>query len=166
VPNGILRFADFARDQARALPQDSIIAYLLSETYWLKGMYPEAQRELERALSLEHDDTALAGARAAWAKGGEKAVALWGAERMKAQSRTHFVEALDIAEAIAFTGAKDETMKYLDAAYQEHDLSMVEIQTDPVFDFLHEDPRYIALVKKIGVPLATPTAVSQQIAQH
>jgi hypothetical protein len=44
-------------------------------------------------------------------------------------------------------------MKYLEASYREHDPDLIFIQADPLFDFLHSDPRYRALVKKMGLPL-------------
>jgi hypothetical protein len=55
---------------------------------------------------------------------------------------------------VAFTGDKDETMKYLEASYRMHDPDLIFIQNEPLFDFLHSDPRYRALVKKIGLPPA------------
>jgi len=45
-------------------------------------------------------------------------------------------------------------MKYLEASYRMHDPDLIFIQNEPLFDFLHSDPRYRALVKKIGLPPA------------
>ena len=49
------------------------------------------------------------------------------------------------------TGEKEETLKYLEAAYREHTPFLITIQNEPVFDFLHIDPRYRALVTKLGL---------------
>ena len=52
---------------------------------------------------------------------------------------------------IAFTGVKEQILKYLELAYREHDPDMIKVQNKPLFDFLHSDPRYHALPKKIGL---------------
>ena len=46
---------------------------------------------------------------------------------------------------------KDETLQQLKDAYREHAVDLVFLQSEPVFDFLHSDERYRALVKKIGL---------------
>jgi hypothetical protein len=50
--------------------------------------------------------------------------------------------------------AREETLKFLVVAYQERSPWIVFVQNEPVFDFLHSDPRYRALIKKIGLPPA------------
>jgi TolB-like protein len=135
-----------------ALPNQPEIATFLSKLYWLKGMYKESQAELERLDELQHDSAAKAAAHQAWIVGGEPAVERWGASNMKAFARKQYVEAEFLASIVAFTGDKDETLKYLDLAFRNHDPDLIFIQQEPLFDFLHADPRYQALVKKIGLP--------------
>jgi len=85
--------------------------------------------------------------------GGETAVERWGAERIKALWHKQYIETEYVASTIAFTSDNNETMKYLEASYREHDPDLIFIQAEPLFDFLHSDPRYRALVKKMGLPL-------------
>ena len=126
----------------------------LSQAYWLKGMWKESQQELEKGLELEGKlDTATA-AHKAWEQGGERAVEQWGTNNVKARARKEYIPSWDIGFLVAFTGNKDETLKYLEAAYREHSPSLTDLQNEPVFDFLHSDPRYQALVRKIGLPPA------------
>jgi hypothetical protein len=56
-----------------------------------------------------------------------------------------------MASIIAYTGGKEQTLKYLEEAYREHDPGVINVQNEPLFDFLHNDPRYRALVGKIGL---------------
>jgi len=37
-------------------------------------------------------------------------------------------------------------------AYQARDASMVDVGTEPSFDFLHSDPRYADLLRRVGLP--------------
>jgi TolB-like protein/DNA-binding winged helix-turn-helix (wHTH) protein len=141
------------RTQQAARPTDDVVAWYLSEAYWLKGMYKESQQEMEEALQLDHNQGALTAAHKVWVQGGEKAVEQWGAEHLKARARNSYVSEFDLAKAIAFTGDKDQTLKHLEAAYRDRDPEMIEVQYEPVFDILHSDSRYQALVKKIGLQL-------------
>ncbi len=58
--------------------------------------------------------------------------------------RREFIEIEFVAATVAATGDKDETMKYL----RQRDPDLIFIQDEPMFDFLHSDPRYQALVKR------------------
>ena len=78
----------------------------------------------------------------------------WGADTIKAQVRKGYVYAFSIASTIAFTGDKEQTLKYLEQAYRDHDPDLIGMQNEPLFDFLHNDPRYRALVAKVGLPPA------------
>jgi TolB-like protein/DNA-binding winged helix-turn-helix (wHTH) protein len=140
--------------QSKSGRYEDEVAFYLSRAYWLKGMYKESQRELERGFEIDHDSKDLAAAHQAWVQGGERAVEQWGANNIRALARKQYIPAWGIANTIAFTGDKDETLKYLEAAYRDHSPNMVGLQSEPVLDFLHSDPRYQALVKKVGLPPA------------
>jgi hypothetical protein len=114
-------------------------------------MYKESQQALEKGLQLENRPKEAAAAHQAWEHGGEKAVERWGADNIKAQARQHHVSNWSIASTVSVTGDKDETLKYLEAAYREHEPNLIGLQQEPIFDFLHSDPRYQALVKRIGL---------------
>ena len=60
----------------------------------------------------------------------------------------------DLAEAYAALGMKDEALRCLVEAYREHEMQMVFLQGEPIFDFLHSDPQYRALVNNMGMPAA------------
>jgi TolB-like protein/DNA-binding winged helix-turn-helix (wHTH) protein/Tfp pilus assembly protein PilF len=127
---------------------DPLVHWNLAEAYWLKGMYKESQQEYEKGIAPEM----AAAAHKAWLKGGEKAVAQWAANNIRAQARQHYVPTWALAKVIAHSGDKDETLKYLEAAYREHNPSLIDMPFEPIFDFLHDDPRYQALVKKLAQP--------------
>jgi len=47
---------------------------------------------------------------------------------------------------------KDDTLHFLEGAFQERNPEMVFLQKKPDFVFLYSDPRFQALVKKVGLP--------------
>ena len=57
-----------------------------------------------------------------------------------------------IAELYGDLGDKDHAVEWLNTAYQEHDLSLIQLRTDFTMDSLRSDPRYAGLVRKIGFP--------------
>ena len=153
-----LRRFDDAIKELRLLAEsqsnNSWVRYQLSQAYWLKGMYKESEQELESALRVgRHPEMADVYHRA-FARGGEKAAALVGVNELKARARKKYLSPWEMAFESALLGddGKEETLKFLEAAYQERSPWIVFLQNEPVFDFLHSDPRYRALIKKIGLP--------------
>jgi hypothetical protein len=48
-------------------------------------------------------------------------------------------------------GDKEQAITELERAYTEHVWSMYMIKLEPAFTDLHSDPRFIALVRKVGL---------------
>ena len=65
-----------------------------------------------------------------------------------------YVSPCEIADAYAELGWKEETIHYLEESYRQRAPRLVFLQSDPSFDFLHSDPRYRAIVNKMGLPPA------------
>jgi eukaryotic-like serine/threonine-protein kinase len=87
---------------------------------------------------------AEAGYRAALQRG-----AKW-AEEETARGNFDFPYAL--AETYVLVGNKDKVFFWLDKAYERRDGALVDLAVSPIFDSVRSDPRYRALVKKIGFP--------------
>jgi len=58
--------------------------------------------------------------------------------------------AFQIAAIYAWRGEKDQAFEWLDRAYDQHDAGMPRLRYDPTLASLHDDPRFAALVKKMG----------------
>jgi serine/threonine protein kinase len=61
--------------------------------------------------------------------------------------------AYQIAEVYADRGEADKALEWLDRAYQQHDSGLPYLKSDGLFKNLHRNPRYIELLKKMGLPL-------------
>ena len=58
-----------------------------------------------------------------------------------------------VAEVYAFRGETDLAFQWLARAYTEPDSALREIKSEPLLNNLRRDPRYAALLKKMGLPL-------------
>jgi serine/threonine-protein kinase len=58
--------------------------------------------------------------------------------------------AFQVATVYAWRGEKDHAFEWLDRAYDQHDSGMSRLRYDPTLATLHDDPRFAALVKKMG----------------
>jgi hypothetical protein len=58
----------------------------------------------------------------------------------------------NIAHVYAFRGEKDNAFKWLELAYENKDVSLLEILNYPEFESLWGDPRWNAFIDKLGLP--------------
>jgi TolB-like protein/DNA-binding winged helix-turn-helix (wHTH) protein len=123
----------------------------LSKVYGFKGMEKESEQELEEDTRINSGEKAAAEIRRTYERGGRRAVLQLQLNDLKTRSRKEKVPPWELAEAYAALGMKDETLRQLGDLYRERSIYLVFLQDEPVFDFLHSDERYRALVKKIGL---------------
>lgn len=87
-------------------------------------------------------------------RGGLKAGFAWHLDVLKASSSKKYTSPFEFAEAHAKLRHKEETLHYLEESYRQNAPWMVHMQQDPDLDFLHGEPRYRAIVAKMGLPPA------------
>lgn len=59
--------------------------------------------------------------------------------------------ALQIAQVYAFRGESDRAFAWLQRTYAAHDPGLAELKSDPILKRLSPDPRYQAMLRKIGL---------------
>jgi len=144
-----------ARARSQAQPDNAGLHAMLVDAYLQKGMEQEAAQEWEVSLQLAEDPQASLQVHRAFEGGGLKAVFDWKLTHLKEMAgQGEYVSPLEVADAYACLKLRNETLQYLEHAYQEHDPWLVHLQTNPNYDFLHSDLRYQSIVKKIGLPAA------------
>ena len=127
----------------------------LSQTYWDIGKYDLWLEEWKKAASLanDQDDLALAEEVAhAYAKGGYRAAVVRDIELRKQQAQRKYVDVGFIAYDYAALGDKDQTFAWLEKAYSEKAGSLGYIKVGKVMDPFRSDPRYLDLLKRMGLP--------------
>ena len=127
----------------------------LAVGYWGKRMYPQVIEEfrIHGQLSGDRNESDFASAMgqgfrsAGWKGALSKAI-----EARKAQRKTGYSSAYEIATMYADLEDKDEAFKWLNTAYQERNQGLLGLKTDFLLDALHSDPRFAELVRKVGLP--------------
>jgi hypothetical protein len=66
------------------------------------------------------------------------------------KAKSGYVSPYVIAQLYANLGDKEHAFEWLNAAFQEHDISIISLRRDFSMDPLRSDPRYIELVRKVG----------------
>ena len=143
-----------ARLRLEAQPDSADLHDMLSQAYFYKGLEKEAEQENERALQLAGEKDLLAEHVQVYRRGGFRAVITWRIEVLKRRAAKQYVSPTNFADTYAQLGHREEAIRYLEESYRERSPDLVFVQNDPNFDFVHSDPRYRAIVNKMGLPPA------------
>jgi TolB-like protein/DNA-binding winged helix-turn-helix (wHTH) protein/Tfp pilus assembly protein PilF len=146
IKDARLRLEDFP-----AAPD--VLSYLADSYHW-KGADNEATEMLAREFAAEHNPQLAAAVRHAFQVGGYAAVVRCQLADLEKKARSGTVPIFGLARLHALLGERDKTLALLEQTLNKSEPLLLWIQTDPAFDFLHQDERYRALVQKIGLPPA------------
>ena len=88
----------------------------------------------------------------AYAMAGERAKAEQILRALLERARTGYVSPFDIATLHAGLGDRSQTLDWLERAFEGRAPYLVYLNVDPRFDAFRDDPRFRALVRRIGLP--------------
>jgi serine/threonine protein kinase/tetratricopeptide (TPR) repeat protein len=124
----------------------------LGRAYEQKGTYPEAIAEMRKALDLSEGDTnelaALGHAYAMAHQVGEVKKIL---DQLKERSQQTYVQPSLIAVIHVGLGDKNQAFDWLQKAYEDRSAGLLYLKVDPAFDSVRSDPRFIDLLRRIGL---------------
>lgn len=72
-------------------------------------------------------------------------------DELKRQSKNDYLSPPTFAYDFGELHRKEDTLRYLEKAYQERSPGLAWVQHFPEFDFLHGDKRYQTIVKRVGL---------------
>jgi len=134
----------------------------LARGYVQKGMLPQAVAEFHKAEELgvrrAHWAASMAElyVRSGRRAEAEKMLATWSSRPSR-----EFGHAESMAMIYAGLGKKDEAFQWLDQAYREHWDRLPWIKIEPEYDSLRDDPRFSALLNKMGLDSRRTIALLQ-----
>jgi tetratricopeptide (TPR) repeat protein len=123
---------------------------LLGQAYVQAGLSDKGLAELQRAASLSGDSPLyLAQVGVAHASAGQKTEALRIAAQLQAISADLYVSPYGLAQIYAALNDREQSLKWLQAAYDGRAVWMSYLPVDPVFDDLRSDQRFQDLLKRV-----------------
>jgi len=133
-------------------PSSYIPHFYLVYPYLMKGMYEEAIAEAQKAFELSGKvpvmKTVLGQAHAFAGKQAEAEKLLSKVIEISEQS---YIPPFGIASIYSGLEDKDKAFSWLEKAFEERDHWMYQFKVFPLLDSLRSDPRFIELLKKMGL---------------
>ncbi len=154
------RYDEVIAQHARTAALDETFIYLDSffgAAYREEGRYAEALAEYARAQSFMGGQP-LHGYAITYARMGRTREARELLGRLEAYAEQHYVNPLFLAAIHASLGEKDQAFALLERAVTDRTVLAAGLSIWPELESLHSDPRFTALIRRVGLPEMLPTS--------
>ncbi|MCI0695914.1 hypothetical protein L0337_28430 [candidate division KSB1 bacterium] len=126
--------------------------WLLGFAYGQKSMFAEALVACQKAHALSAGSALTLGALGhAWALSGKCEEAQVIISELKKLAKRYYISPYHLAIVYAGLGEKEKALAWLQRACEERSSALVFLKAQPIFDGLGPDPRFIALLRKVGL---------------
>jgi DNA-binding winged helix-turn-helix (wHTH) protein/TolB-like protein len=133
-------------------PDFGVAHWYLGRAYLQKGRFPEALAALQKAVTLSGGSPLMKGTLGVgYALSGDRAAAeatLYELEKLRAES---YASALDFADIHVALGDRERAFRWLHQAAAERAFHLIYLKVWPELDALRPDPRFKALVLRLGL---------------
>lgn len=119
--------------------------------YRYKNLYEEAFREAKKTFSLLGDQEVVEAMQQGWGESGYPGAMRLAAQKLAARSKQRYVPPTEIARLYSDTEDQDQTLHWLQRAYDQRDARLVHLR-DPDWDSLRSDPRFQDLLRRMNFP--------------
>jgi len=134
-------------------PEEDWTHIILGWNYEQVSKFDEAIQEFQTALKLSGGgEFALAALGHAFAASGRKQQAHEVLAKLKEQSQHGYVSAFDMAIIYTGLGDKEKAFQWLQKAVEERSSFLIYSRWEPRLDPLRSDPRFPAVLHRIGLP--------------
>jgi DNA-binding winged helix-turn-helix (wHTH) protein/TolB-like protein/Flp pilus assembly protein TadD len=123
----------------------------LGLAYEQKGMYSQAIDEFQKGMKLSGSPLMLALLGHAYAASGKTAEARQVLTDLHELETRRYVSPYTVAAIHTGLGERDQAFKWLERAYEERDVWLMNLKVDPVFAKLHSDKRFQDLLTRAGL---------------
>lgn len=149
------RYDEAIEELNRTLEFDANFAlahYWTARIYVQKAMYEEAITEFERTMSVFGKNPEMfAHLGYVYALSGRSEAAQKVLDELEELSKKEYVPSYYRAIVCVGLGRKEQAFKWLEKAYQEHDLNLIPLAVDPSLDSLRDNPRFTRLLQLTGL---------------
>jgi TolB-like protein/DNA-binding winged helix-turn-helix (wHTH) protein/tetratricopeptide (TPR) repeat protein len=133
-------------------PDDPLALWHLGFVLIVEGKPNDAIPILEKSVAVSHRSPAMIGVLIrAYARAGRRTDALRALRELQERRRTTYVPAAAFIQAYAGLNDNDQTLAWLEQGYKEQSNLMQWIKVEPTFDQLRSDPRFVDLLRRVGL---------------
>ena len=156
--NGAILF--FSHQYDRAIEQFRAVlemdpnfprAHMVITAYVQKGLFDDALADAEGLHRREASSWSWGALAYIYGRSGQRAKAKFALQQLERVSRSQVVDPISFATAYIGIGDKEKALVWLQRAYQWHSSSLTALKVDPTYDPLRNDPRFQALVRRVGL---------------
>jgi serine/threonine protein kinase/Tfp pilus assembly protein PilF len=124
----------------------------VGRAYEQMGMYPQAQQAYQSILAFApHEPAVLALLGHVYAVSGQQVAARGIISQLQQLSATRYIPSIYVALIYIGLSDNNQAFAWLDRAYEERCDYLVYLPTDPMADPLRSDPRFPALLERLGL---------------
>jgi tetratricopeptide (TPR) repeat protein len=131
-------------------PNFSWMHSFLGLAYAMKGQHSEAIAATQQASRLGDSPLITAYLAYVYAGAGKRAEAFKVLREVEEISKHRYVCAYEIGSVYYALGESDRAFKWFDRAYDDRSDCLVWLKVDPMIEGLRSDPRYQALMRRVG----------------
>ena len=124
----------------------------LEAAYAQSGMYKEAIAERQRLLTLSGNPDLAVAIGEDYRKSGYAGVLQGSLEGLKEVSKERYVPPYNVAQIYARLADKQQTLDWLEQAFNERDTQLTYMKVEPAFDEIRSDPRFQQLQQRLAMP--------------
>jgi TolB-like protein/Flp pilus assembly protein TadD len=133
-------------------PDFAIAHWLLGQAYAYDSRVAESLSHFQRAVEIsDRDPWMLATLGWAYARHGDETRAREILDELSEQSNSEYVSPFFFATAHLGLSEKGETLDFLEQAFEQRNPNLVSLHYYPFYDDLRTEPRFIALVERVGL---------------
>jgi serine/threonine-protein kinase len=141
------------RQMLEKFPDSTSPHQQIGNALWALGRYEEALAEYEIRWGPESDSYRVFSE--AFERAGPNGASKALADRLAERSKTEAIGPMTIAGSYAWAGEIDSAFHWLERAFDRRSASLLHTTASPQFESLHSDPRFDALMRRIGIPRYT-----------
>jgi serine/threonine protein kinase/TolB-like protein/Tfp pilus assembly protein PilF len=123
----------------------------IEDAYVQSGMYQEAVAEQQKVLALSGNPDFAAAVGESYRKSGYAGVLQFILGGLQEESKRGYTPPYNIAQIYARLGDKDQSLAWLERAYNERDSKLTYLKVEPAFDEINSDPRFQQLLQRLAV---------------
>jgi tetratricopeptide (TPR) repeat protein len=123
----------------------------LGTIYGAQGEFNDAIKMYQKAQSLQSMPSLLSRMGCIYIKAGKQIDGMKILKELLAYSSQGYQVSYDIACLYCCLGEKDKSFEWLEKSCENREEGILDLTFDPFWDSFHRDPRFIALLRKMGL---------------